>query len=106
MLEMALKEETYRFEIRREFVLCDLLRSVKNRAYDPLKRVKVWFVGEEGRDTGGLTREMWRLFNNDLKRLCEGNEGCLLIRHDAAKLQVFYNDSITCSMLCGEGGVS
>lgn len=61
---------------------------MKNHAYDPLKRVRVWFVGEEGRDTGGLTREMWRLFNDDLKRMCEGNEGCLLIRHDAAKLQV------------------
>ena len=46
MLEMTLKEETYQFEIRREFVLCDLLRAVKNRAYDPLKSVRVWFVGE------------------------------------------------------------
>lgn len=78
MLEMKLKKATY------EFVLCDLLRAVKNHTYDPLKRVKVWFVGEEGRDTGGLTREMWLLFNSDLKRMCEGKEGCLLIRHDAA----------------------
>lgn len=34
--------------------------------------------------------------HNDLKRMCEGNEGCLLIRHDAAKLQVFYSESYAC----------
>ena len=28
MLEMALKDETFQYEIRREFVLCDFLRTV------------------------------------------------------------------------------
>ena len=36
-----------------------IFRAVK---YDPLKKVHVWFVGEEGSYTEGLTREMWRLF--------------------------------------------
>ena len=88
MLEMVLKREYFEYEVRREFVFCDLLRTVKKNAYDPLKRVKVWFVGEEGRDTGGLSREMWRIFSSEIQRMCEGKEGCLLIKHDATKLQV------------------
>ena len=90
MLEMALKDETFQYEIRREFVLCDLLRTVEKKTYDPQKRVNVWFVGEEGRDTSGLSREMWRLFGSEMQRMCEGKEGCLLIKHDTTKLQVFY----------------
>lgn len=89
MLEMALKKETFRYEIRREYVLFDLLRTVKNKSCDPLKKVHMWFVGEEGRDTGGLTREMWRLFSIEVQRICEGKKGCLLIKHDATKLQVY-----------------
>ena len=79
MLEMALKDETFQYEIRRDFVLCDLLRTVEKKTYDPQKRVNVWFVGEEGRDTGGLSREMWWLFGSEMQRMCEGKEGCLLI---------------------------
>ena len=45
---------------------CDLLRTVKKNA--------VWFVGEEGRDTGGLSREMWRIFSSEIQRMCEGKE--------------------------------
>lgn len=86
-LEEGLRDEEFQYEIRREFVLSDLLRAVK-KLYHPLKRVKTWFVGEDGVDTGGLTREMWRLFGRDLQCMCEGKEGCLLIKHDAAKLQV------------------
>ena len=94
-LEEALQVDTFEFQVRREFVLNDLLRAVKKKSYHPLKRVKTWFVGEEGRDTGGLTREMWRLFGKELQGLCEGREGCLLIKHNAEKLQV-----ITLSFVC------
>ena len=76
---------------------------MKKKSFDPLKKVNVWFVGEEGRDTGGLTREMWRLFSIEVQRICEGKKGCLLIKHDATKLQVYivtseicYLASITC----------
>lgn len=86
-LGAAVRIEDFQYEIRREFAFSDLLRAVK-KSYHPLKRVKTWFVGEEGSDTGGLTREMWRLFGKDLQCMCEGKEGCLLIKHDAAKLQV------------------
>lgn len=58
-LEEALQVDVFEFQVRREFVLHDLLRAVKNKSYHPLKRVKTWFVGEEGRDTGELTRELW-----------------------------------------------
>lgn len=85
MLEMALKKEVCVYELRRGHVLCDLLRTVK-------KRVKVWFVGQEGHDTGGLTREMWHHFSNELLHICEGEKGCLLIKHDATKLRVWYSN--------------
>ena len=91
VLEQSLQDEFFEYEVRREFVLSDLLRAVKQKSYHPLKKVTTWFVGEEGRDTGGLTREMWRLFGYDLQRMCEGKEGCLLIKHDATKLQVQRN---------------
>ena len=89
MLEMGLKKEACAYEIRREYVLCDLLRTVKKKSYDSLKKVKVWFAGEEGRDTGGLTREMWRLFSIVMQHICEGKKGFLVIKHDTAKLQVY-----------------
>jgi hypothetical protein len=45
-------------------------------------------VGEAGEDTGGLTRELWRLFSKSIQQhLCEGQENCLIFRHDSAKLQ-------------------
>ena len=87
-MEEALHIEEFQIEVRREFVLSDLLRAVKKKSYHPLKKIKTWFVGEEGSDTGGLTQEMWRLFGRDLQYVCEGKEGCLLFKHDAAKLQV------------------
>jgi hypothetical protein len=81
MLEMGLKKEACAYEIRREYVLCDLLRTVKKKSYDSLKKVKVWFAGEEGRDTGGLTREMWRLFSIEMQHICSGDVRSMVVGH-------------------------
>lgn len=55
----------------------------------PFKRVKTYFVAEAGQDTGGLTRELWCLFARHVQQsLCEGKEHCMVLRHDANKLQV------------------
>ena len=48
-------------------------------------------MGELGKDTGGVTREMWRLFGNELKMLCDGRKDKLVFRHDSAKVQVNLN---------------
>ena len=80
--------EEYEFQVRRDHVLEDLLKESRKRSYHPQKRVKTWFVGEEGEDTGGLTRELWRLFGKEIQSLCEGKENILVPRHDATKLQV------------------
>ena len=51
--------------------------------------MKTYFVGESGKDTGGLTREMWSLFSKSIQQsLCEGANRSVL-RHDATKLQVY-----------------
>ena len=39
-----------------------------------------------------MTREMWRLFGEDLQMMCDGQEGQLVFRHDSTKVQVaIYN---------------
>lgn len=51
-------------------------------------RVRTWFIGEDGHDTGGLTKELWRLFGHDLKKKCNGRATRKIPLHDAAGLQV------------------
>ena len=41
------------------------------------------FVGECGRDTGGVTRELWRLQGYSIVGLCEGQPNNLSFRHDS-----------------------
>ena len=47
------------FEVRREHVLDDLIAATKRRSFQPYpqKKVTTYFIGEAGRDTGGLTRD-------------------------------------------------
>ena len=67
-----------------------MIRETRKRAYSPFKRVKTYFVGEPGKDTGGLTRELWSLLSKNIQQsLCEGKENCLVLRHDATKLRVY-----------------
>lgn len=68
----------------------DLIGATKRRSFHPQKKLTTWFVGEEGRDTGGLTRELWRLFGRDVQGLCDGSPKNKIIRHDAAKFRVCY----------------
>ena len=88
IIENNLRGETFQFEIRREVALQDMLSETKTTLFHPLKKVKIWFVGETGEDTGGLTREAWCLLGRALERICEGRPGFKIPRHDAAKLQV------------------
>ena len=88
-LKTKVVEETHEYHVRRSEVFNDLMRETRKRAYSPFKYVKTYFVGEPGKDTGGLTRELWCLFARHLQQsLCEGKENCRVVRHDAAKLQV------------------
>ena len=86
---MKLLSETHEYHIRRSDVLQDLLRETRKKSFSPFKRVKTYFIGELGKDTGGLTREMWSLFSKSVQQsLCEGKANCSVLRHDATKLQV------------------
>ena len=42
--------------------------------------LQTWFIGECGRDTGGATRELWRLIG---ECVMEGQPNNLLFRHDS-----------------------
>lgn len=44
----VLSEEEFKFRIRREFVLEDILEDVGTRAFDPQKKIVTCFVGENG----------------------------------------------------------
>lgn len=83
---MVLPEPVQEFHIRRNHVLEDVVEETRKNNYHPQNRVSTWFVGEVGRDTGGLTRELWQLFAREIERLCDGH--LKIFRHDAAKLHV------------------
>ena len=105
-MQQYLKPERYEFHIRRGRVLDDLLKETRKLAFHPLKRVQVslpidiwepvwihfisqtWFIGEVGSNTGGLTRELWRLLGLDVMRLCEGQPNMLVLRHDSDRVLV------------------
>lgn len=76
-------------DVRRSMILKDGLREGKKARFDPTKLLKVHFVGEEGIDTGGPSREFWRLFVKEVVDLyCIGEPGkCLFIKNVPA-LQV------------------
>ncbi|CAI8034740.1 G2/M phase-specific E3 ubiquitin-protein ligase [Geodia barretti] len=87
-LKLNVTQETHEYNVRRDEVFSDMMREAKKRSFSPYKRVKTYFVGEQGNDTGGLTRELWCLFARHVQHnLCEGHENCKVIRHDASKLQ-------------------
>lgn len=50
------------FDVRRNFVLNDGLREARKSRFDPTKLLNVHFAFESGIDTGGRSREFWRLF--------------------------------------------
>lgn len=52
-----------------------------------------WFIGEIGRDTGGVTRELWRLLSKDIAAMCDGQPTKCVFRHDSSKVQV---DRVQC----------
>ena len=58
---------------------------------------QTWFVGELGKDTGGVTREMWRLFGKYVQMTCDGQDGKLVFRQDSTKVQV--TSCIMCHLL-------
>ena len=88
LLQAKMLPEVQEFHIRRNHVLHDVIQETKKRTYSPMKKVSTYFVGEAGKDEGGLTRELWSLFANAVEQLCDGQPMCKIFRHDAAKLQV------------------
>ena len=93
-----LQNEVYYFEVRRDHVLDDLLHEVQSESFHPKKRIKTWFIGENGADTGGLTREMWTIF---VKELREGREYHLIFKHDGTRLQVVFEGNVSYFLLLG-----
>ena len=97
---------------RRGHVLEDALRAAGRSSFRPYGRPQVWktatqtsfvspnatvlllcmerkFIGEEGRDTGGLTRELWRLLCPSMSQsLFHGPVGKRTIIHSVQRLQV------------------
>lgn len=87
-LSAKLDPDEFKFEVRRDHILEDLLPVMKSKDFHPMKTIYTEFVGERGKDAGGLTRELWCYLARDIHRFCEGKPHCKLPRHDALKLQV------------------
>ena len=50
--------------------------------------LQTWFIGESGTDTGGITRELWRLFGQGLMQQCNGSSDKMVFRHSSYKVMV------------------
>ena len=97
--------------IRRECLLEDAIKEGQKKRFNPKKYLKVSerrlntvfkiksllktivlqvsFVGEEGIDTGGPSREFWRLFMHDVERkYFIGSEGKLTLLRNMPALEV------------------
>ena len=49
-------------------------------------------MGEEAVDTGGPSREFWRLIMYEIKdKFCRGKEGCMVFDRNTPALQVIYS---------------
>lgn len=48
----------FRLSVRRHTLLQNIVNSYKKKVVDPRAPLVVYFVGEAGVDTGGLTREL------------------------------------------------
>ena len=68
-------------------LLADMYMYIIIRFY-----IQTWFIGKCGRDTGGVTRELWRLFGYCLVELCEGTPNCLVFRHDSGRVSVRFRE--------------
>lgn len=88
VLQSKVLSEVQLFSIRREHVLEDIIKESKRWSFTPLKKVETYFAGEAAKDTGGVTRELWRLLSTEVEGLCDGREACKIFRHDAVKLKV------------------
>ena len=100
-------DDTFEMVVRRSHILADALRKMQKLLFDPRKRLDVrecldkiefmlflWslhciyqvvFVGEEGCDGGGLTREFFRLIAASIS-VKYMDTGCF--RHNAIAYQV------------------
>ena len=56
--------------------------------------------GEIGRDTGGITRELWRLLGQSILQLYFGDSSKLVFRHDSECVIVNYSqEDLYCTVL-------
>jgi hypothetical protein len=77
--------------VRRDYIVSDCLAAVRRSSFNPKKTIIVEFVGEEGDDTGGLLREMWRLLAQSLSEegpLLQGPPFAKVPRHNVVSIQV------------------
>jgi len=82
-------DNVIQLEIIRSNILEDFFQEMRQKTFHPRKFLGVWFIGESGSDTGGLTRQVFTLFSRQLKNLCERQNNLKIPKHDATKLQVW-----------------
>lgn len=92
---------TFEFVVRRSCLLTDALRRMRSYLFAPNKPIRVStttivssiccqqvvFVGEDGTDTGGLTREFFMILGTQMTRKYMNTAGTFL--HNAVAYQVY-----------------
>jgi hypothetical protein len=105
-LQQNVHDVSFDMVVRRSNILSDALRRMERATFDPKHMLNVVFVGEEGSDTGGLTREFFRLVSYALKSRYITATGCF--RHDAVAYQdsVYFRLGLLAAMSLVHGGAS
>jgi hypothetical protein len=84
-LRKDVKELEFDMVVRRSHVLVDAVNRTRKLAFDPSNRLTVEFVGEEGIDGGGLTREFFRILFRQFSSVYLDSTGCF--KHNSVALQ-------------------
>jgi hypothetical protein len=87
-------EERNMVNVLREDVLEGLFRAIKRKTFKMSAPPSVKFVGEDGIDTGGLTREVFSLALQaltDYKLLAKDVTGLCLRNEQQGELEVFWH---------------
>ncbi|PVU94203.1 hypothetical protein BB561_002754 [Smittium simulii] len=78
--------------IRRNFIAEDALKQISEKQSEIKKPLKVKFVGEDGIDVGGLTKEFFMLL---IKEMIDPDAGMYYTQPDSTNRSMWFNPGVT-----------
>lgn len=98
------KEEEFSMIVRRSHLLSDAFKRMARPCFSPSKSMLVEFVGEDGLDNGGLTREFFSWFGHALQGRFLSSTGCFIHNSVAMQRGEYHCIGQLCAMALVHGG--